>query len=356
MSKQKYLFIDRDGTLITEPPIDFQVDSVDKLALEPDVIPALLKLQAAGFKLVMITNQDGLGTPSFPMDDFIKPHKLMMDIFTSQGIHFEEVLICPHFASDKCDCRKPNIKLVLSYLTQGQLDVKQSYVIGDRQTDNELAQNMGIQSLSYHPQTLNWLEIAQRLTTPDRYAHIVRKTKETTLDVQVWLDRHGENQINTGIHFFDHMLSQIATHGKFRLHIHAQGDLHVDDHHTIEDTGISLGEALKAALGDKRGIERFSFVLPMDECLAQCALDLSGRPYLNYSADYHYQKVGDMSTEMVAHFFHSLCYSLACTLHISTTGNNDHHRIESLFKVFGRTLGQAIAINGNELPSSKGVL
>ncbi len=353
---KKILFIDRDGTMISEPPVDYQVDRYEKLKLEPLIIPSLLKLKSAGYEFVMVSNQDGLGGESFPTETFTGPHELMMQIFESQGIRFNEVLICPHFDHDSCDCRKPKVGLVLKYLQSTHWDRAKSYVIGDRATDLELAKNMGIEGIQYHRESLNWAAIATQILDKPRVADITRKTHETEIHLNLNLDEMGNSHIETGIHFFDHMLDQIATHGGFKLKIKAKGDIHVDDHHMIEDVGIVLGEAIRTALGDKRGIARFGFVLPMDECLASCSLDLSGRPHLQFSATFSQNKVGDMSTEMVSHFFKSLSYSLAASIHLEAKGENDHHKVESLFKVFGRTLRQAIRIESQMLPSSKGVL
>lgn len=355
MGKRKILFIDRDGTLIDEPS-DKQVDDVLKLKLKSGVIPALLQLQSVGYELVMITNQDGLGTESFPEENFLKPHLMLLDILQSQGIQFAAIHICPHKPEDNCQCRKPGLALVLDYLNDNDIDLNNCYVIGDRKTDIELANNMQIKGFLYDDCMLPWSEILKQLCFPVRYANVERETHETYVKVAVDLDNPNNIVIDTGIGFFDHMLSQLAKHGNFSLQLTTRGDLHVDEHHTIEDTAIVLGQALRKALGDKVGTQRYGFLLPMDEALSHVALDLSGRVFFTFDGILPRSNVGTFPTEMVSHFFRSLSESLKATLHIKVTGENTHHMIESLFKAVGRCLRTAFERKDRNLPTTKGVL
>jgi imidazoleglycerol-phosphate dehydratase/histidinol-phosphatase len=353
------LFIDRDGTLIEEPA-DEQVDRFEKLRFMPGAVPALSALRDAGYRFVMITNQDGLGTARFPEEDFRGPHELVMQLFESQGIRFDAVLICPHLPGDGCDCRKPATRLVEEHVATHPMDRSRSYVIGDRDTDLELAARLGITGLRVlkdgGPEA-TWESIARRLTaTAPRRAHVERATKETRIEVAVDLDRELPVSISTGIGFFDHMLEQVARHGGFSLELACRGDLQVDEHHTVEDCALALGEALRKALGDKRGIARYGFLLPMDEAEAQVAIDLSGRPYAVFEGRFGREQVGGLPTELVPHFFRSLGETLGAAIHVGVRGENTHHMVEACFKGVGRALRQAFRIEGRELPSSKGVL
>ncbi|MCS5710407.1 bifunctional histidinol-phosphatase/imidazoleglycerol-phosphate dehydratase HisB [Candidatus Berkiella aquae] len=356
MNQEKILFIDRDGTLIVEPQ-DYQVDSLDKLTLLPGVISALLSFIDAGYRLVMVTNQDGLGTTDYPENDFNQVQKVLLNVFSSQGITFDAIRVCRHFEQDKCRCRKPEIGLVLDYLNSQKIDRENSYVIGDRLTDLALADNMGIKGLQLgQGDNKTWQAIANTILNKPRRASIQRKTKETDVCVKVDLDNSTMLEISTGIAFFDHMLSQLASHGGFGLQAVVKGDWEVDDHHTVEDTALTIGQAIAQALGDKRGIGRYGFLLPMDESLAQVAMDLCGRASFVFQGTFSREKVGELSTECVPHFFSSFAQALGAALHIQITGENTHHMIEAIFKGVGRSLRQAIAQNGQILPSTKGVL
>ncbi|KPH14265.1 bifunctional histidinol-phosphatase/imidazoleglycerol-phosphate dehydratase HisB [Chryseobacterium sp. ERMR1:04] len=363
---KKVLFIDRDGTLIKEPPIDFQVDSLEKLEFYPGVFKNLAKItKELDYELVMITNQDGLGTESFPFEDFIKPQEKMLNAFENEGIVFNDILIDKSFEHENLPTRKPGIGMLGKYV-YGDYDLKNSYVIGDRLTDVQLAENLGSKSIFITTSsnekaeltTESWTEIYQFLKQKPRKSKVSRKTNETQIDIEVNLDGKGNSEISTGLHFFDHMLEQISKHGNLDLKIKVDGDLQVDEHHTIEDTGIVFGEAILQALGKKKGIERYGFLLPMDDCLAQVAIDFGGRPWLVWEADFNREKIGDVPTEMFYHFFKSFTDSSKSNLNIKVEGGNEHHKIESVFKAFAKAVKMAVNQTDQNfnLPSTKGSL
>jgi len=355
----RILFVDRDGTLIAEPE-DFQIDAYEKLRFVDGVIPALLKLRDAGFEFVIVTNQDGLGSESYPRAAFDGPNELMLQVFESQGIVFREVLVDCSWPDDNAPTRKPALGLVQHYLRDRSIDLDRSAMVGDRATDIEFADNLGIRGFQLRtPQfggDWDWAGIAHELADAPRRALVERNTKETRIRVEIDLDRSADAEVSTGLAFFDHMLDQIGKHGGIALSVRAEGDLHIDEHHTIEDTGIALGQALREALGDKRGIARYGFTLPMDETLASAALDFGGRPYLVFDGSFRRERVGDMPTELVEHFFRSVCDAAALNLNLKVEGENDHHKVEACFKAFARALRMAVRREGVELPSTKGVL
>jgi imidazoleglycerol-phosphate dehydratase / histidinol-phosphatase len=356
--KPAVLFVDRDGTLLAEPA-DEQIDSLEKVRFLPDVFASLQTLVARGFRLVMVSNQDGLGTASFPQADFEGPQRFLLETFRSQGIVFDDVLICPHFAADECACRKPKTALVDAFLERTAIDRARSAVIGDRASDQKLAENLGVRSVTVRVSDdpdESWPAAVRLLTA--RRATVERVTKETAITVSVDLDAEGPIQAQTGLGFFDHMLEQLAKHGGFSMVLRCTGDLHIDEHHTVEDCALAVGEALRKALGDKRGIARFGFLLPMDEAEAEArvSLDLSGRPYAKFEGQFGREQVGQLPTELVPHFFRSLAESLGAALHVQVRGENTHHMIEASFKAVGRALRDAFRREGTALPTTKGML
>ncbi|MBI2638379.1 bifunctional histidinol-phosphatase/imidazoleglycerol-phosphate dehydratase HisB [Candidatus Peregrinibacteria bacterium] len=345
----KIAFLDRDGTLIYEPPDTKRIDSIEKLQILPGVFEGLKKLRAQGYRLVMISNQDGVGTRAFPKKNFEKPQKEFLKRLAREGIEFYKIFICPHIQKDNCGCRKPEIGLVESFIKKINLDKELSLMVGDRETDEAFGGNIGIKTF--------------RMETNSRFPRIgaaSRKTSETSISIAANLDGNGKFQIDTGLNFFNHMLEQFSKHSLIDLFIKARGDLQIDEHHTVEDTALVLGEALNNGLGARKGIRRYGFLLPMDDTLAEVAMDLGGRQYLVFNADFKREKVGDLPTEMVEHFFKSLSDALRANIHISVRyGKNEHHKIEAIFKAFGKTMRQAAEKDPrlkDTLPSTKGIL
>ncbi len=370
---KRVLFIDRDGTLIIEPD-DQQIDSLEKLEFYPGVFSWLSRIAAeTDYELVMVTNQDGLGTSSFPEETFWPAHKKVIKAFENEGVHFTEVHIDKSFPHEEKPTRKPGVGMLGKYFS-GEYDLSNSFVIGDRITDVELAKNLGCKAIlindGSHAEAINssglndycsilttqWQDVYNLLVRPTRQASVKRTTKETNINVDVNLNGQGRAKIATGLGFFDHMLDQLSRHGNIDLTIEVKGDLHIDEHHTIEDTALALGEAFLKALGDKRGIERYGFCLPMDDCLAQVAVDFGGRPWLVWEADFKREKIGEMPTEMFHHFFKSFSDAAKCNMNIKAEGTNEHHKIEAIFKAFAKAIKMAVRKEGNLLPSTKGIL
>lgn len=355
---KRILFIDRDGTLIEEPA-DEQIDAFEKLKFVRGVFRNLHFIREhTDFEFVMVSNQDGLGTDAFPEDTFWPVHNFILQTLEGEGITFDDILIDPHFPEDNAPTRKPNTGLVEKYIHNPDYDIANSYVIGDRETDRTFARNIGCKSLILSDEGITWDKIAELIFAGERTAEVKRTTKETDIYIKVCLDGIGRCDISTGLGFFDHMLEQIAKHGSIDLTIHTKGDLEVDEHHTIEDTALALGECILKALGDKRGIERYGYSLPMDDCLCSVALDFGGRPWLVWDAEFHREKIGEMPTEMFLHFFKSLSDTARINLNIKAEGENEHHKIEGIFKALARSLKMAVRrdIYHYELPSTKGML
>jgi imidazoleglycerol-phosphate dehydratase / histidinol-phosphatase len=361
---KKVLFIDRDGTIIAEPA-DEQIDSFEKLAFLPGAIGALSKIvRETDYELVMVTNQDGLGTESFPENTFWPVQNLILSILKSEGVHFKEIFIDRTFPYEKAPTRKPGTALLVNYLSQG-IDLSASYVIGDRLTDVELAKNLGCKAIYINDKncqdaelcTTIWNEVYCFLKNKPRAASVERNTSETKIKVDLNLDGSGKFSGETGIGFFDHMLEQIARHGNVDLKIIVVGDLNIDEHHTVEDVAITLGNAFLKALGGKKGIERYGYTLPMDDCLAQVAIDFGGRPWLIWDVEFMREKIGDLPVEMIFHFFKSFSDSSKCNLNIKAEGDNEHHKAEAIFKAFAKAIKMAVKQTDNfNLPSTKGAL
>ena len=351
---KKALFIDRDGTLLVEPA-DEQIDALEKFAFVPGAISGMKALSGLEFELVMVSNQDGLGTSAFPEETFYPCQNLLLDTLRGEGVEFDDILIDRSFPEDNAPTRKPRTGLLAAYM-DGSYDLGASFVIGDRESDVQLAENLGATALQVGP--LSWAEIAERVRRSVRRATISRKTRETDISVSVDLDGIGDSAVDTGLHFFDHMLTQLVHHGGIALSLQCKGDLEVDEHHSVEDTAIVLGEALRTALGDKRGIGRYGFALPMDDSRAIVLLDFGGRSELVWDVTFTREYVGDMPTELFKHFFKSLSDAMHANLYVQARGENNHHLAEGIFKAFARSLKQAVARNvfSYDLPSSKGLL